>query len=453
MGQATDKTQIHRADLGQIYLLDQDVDPNCLADLRQFWVLASATLVRPRVDFRRLSRAVEKLMARHDSLRIRFDRIKGTWMAIIDPPGPPEIRQIDLGDMDDADFRAKITEIANAPMPLIGGKLAELVVVSCGTRGDVIISRVHHAITDGYGMVVLSEDMMKFLIGMPILTRPVSHADYIARFENPPPARAAEYTAFWTEMHRDFPSAPMIGRKRKGLAPLWCATGKVDLRKVTVTTAPTSVARLTDRAERQNIGAATLMFAGYLEALCQIYNEDQLMFVTHVARTNPALETYVGDHTLDPVIRYRAAGKTGLDHAAKALGGTLMAALSHLPHEAARRGTPWEREIIAGGGYPGQFSAYQPRAMSRQDRSVFSDGFKSGYGVEQRMGPYLVSSLDVSVYQRSLSEQQFSLGVDNGAGGFVLLYDGIGYDPGEMPTLANRICDLLELEMTGMTET
>lgn len=449
---AAGKPQIHRADLGQVYLLDQDVDPDCLDDMRQFWVLASATLVRPRVDFRRLSRAVEKLMARHDSLRIRFDRIKGKWMAIVDPPGPVEIEQIDLGDMDDATFRATITRIANAPMPLINNRLAELIVATCGSRGDVIISRVHHAITDGYGMVVLSEDMMKYLIGMPILTRAVSHAEYIARFEGPPLDRVEEFTTFWMEMHRDFPPAPAIGRRAKGLEPLWRNTGKVEPRQLFVAAASDSATRLEARAERLHIGAATLMFSGFLQSLCQIYGQDHLMFVTHVARTNPALDTYVGDHTLDPVIRYRAAGSGGLDRAAKQLSADLMAALSHLPHEAARRGTSWENEIIAAGGYPGQFSAYQPKAMSRQQRSVFRDGLNADYGVEQRIGPYWVSSVDVSFYHRTLPDLQFSLGADNGRSGFVLRYDGISYAAGEMPALAESICSLLELDLTGMTE-
>mgnify|MGYP000359393169 CR=1 FL=1 len=450
MAGATHSVQMHRADLGQVYLLDQDSDPDCLDDLRQHWVLPAATLVRPRVDFRRLSRAAEKLLARHDCLRIRFDRIRGKWMAIIDPPGPPQIRQIDLGDMDDVTFRARITEIANAPMPLLGNRLAELVVVHCGTRGDVIVSRVHHAVTDGFGMVVLTEDLMKYLIGMPVLTRAVSHADYIAKFEDPPPGRAAEFTAFWERMHRDFPPAPLIGRKAKGLEPLWRGTGKVEARLLTVSASAKSLTRLEARADRLGLGLATVLFSGYLEALCQIYDMDQLMFVTHVARTNPALDTYVGDHTLDPVTRYRAAGPAGLDRAARDLNATLMAALEHLPHEAARRGTAWEDEIIAAGGYPGQISAYQPRAMSRQDRSVFSEGFKRGYGVEQRMGPYWVSSVDVGVYHRSLAEQQFSLGADNGRSGFILRYDGIAYDEGEMPALAEKICDLLDLDLTGM---
>ena len=179
MGQSV---QMHRADPGQVYLLDQDSDPGCLDDLRQRWVLPADTLVPPRVDFRRLARAMEKLMARHDGLRIRFDRVKGRLMAIIDPPEPPPIRRIDLGDMDDATFQASIRDIANAPMP--------------------------------------------------------------------PPGCAEDVTAFWARMHRDVPPAPPIGRKAKGLDPLWRAIGRVDARRLAVSTSAKGLTRTDARANR-----------------------------------------------------------------------------------------------------------------------------------------------------------------------------------------------------------
>ena len=75
IGAAASRVQMYRAGQFQAYLLDQDADPDCEDDLRQFWVLATGTLVRPRVDFRRLSRALEKLTARHDCLRTRLDYV------------------------------------------------------------------------------------------------------------------------------------------------------------------------------------------------------------------------------------------------------------------------------------------------------------------------------------------------------------------------------------------
>jgi Condensation domain len=445
------RTEVHPVTWNQRYMLDQDTDPDCRDDLRNFWVLSAASLVKPRVDLRRLRRAAQKLNERHDSLRIRLDWAQNNWRALIDPPGEPQFTEIDVGDVDDATFFSEITAIANAPMPLVGGPLAELIVVHCGQRGDVIVTRVHHAITDGYGMIVLTEDLMKYLIGLPIMNRAVSHAEYISRFENPSPERAAEINAYWTELHRDFPTAPLIGRKSKKMEPLWRNVGDVIAKRITVTASRQSLAALDARSGGAGASTATAMFAGFLEGLCLCYDVEQLMFVTHVARTDPGLETYMGDHTLDPVIKYFAAGKAGMDLATRRLGTSILEAIDHLPAEAARRGTPWEDAIVAGGGYPGQFSAHQPRAMTRRDRSVFRDGLKQAHGVEQKIGPYILSTMDVSVFRRGLPDLQFSLGTESVSTGFSLKYDGIAYTETEISNLSEKICDLLELEITGVT--
>lgn len=444
------KSTVHPVTMWQRYLLDQDADPGCDASLRAFWVLAQAFLVHPGVDARRLRRAVEKLHARHDGLRMTFDRVKGQWRAVIGPPDRPEIRQIDLGDVDDATFQSEIKAIANAPMPLVNHPLTEMVVVKCGARGDALITRVHHALTDGHGLVVLTEDMLKFLIGLPILKPAIGHAEYLAKFENPPPHRAAEIAAFWQEMHHDFPKAPMVGRKAKGLEPLWNGIGKMDASTLTITASQKSLDRLAGRARRLNAGIATALFSGYLEGLCQCYDLDQLMFVTHSARSDPALDTYMGDHTLDPIIRYRAANGAGMDQTMTRLSASLMAMIAHLPSECARRGTPYEAALIADGCYGGQFSAYQPRAQARQERSMFKEGFNTSHGVEQRLGPYVLSSLDVVAPKRCLTELQFSLENKPVRTGFRLKYDQLGYDAKEIRELAAKICDLLELDLTDM---
>ncbi len=444
------KAAVHPVTTKQRFMLVRDAHPDCTDDTRANWVIATATLVRPRVDFRRLRRALQKLTERHDMLRLRFEPVKRDWVALIEPPGEVQIEQVDLGNLDDAAFRAAVTGIATAPMPLVGHPLTEMVLVKGGARGDVIVSRVHHAITDGHGMIVLTEDLFKLLIGLPILAPAISHADYIARFQDPPPGRAAEIAAFWQKMHADFPVAPSIGRKAKGLEPLVHNIGKTEPRSLSFGIDPRDFARLTDRAGANNAGIATALFSGFLEGLCQIYDEDQIMFITHVSRTDPALANYAGDHTLDPVIRYRAAGAGQMDRAMKALGGDFLAALAHLPSEAARRGNAYWQDRVAAGAYPGQFSCRQPDATRRIDRSVFSEGLKTGYGEEQRLGPYTLSKLDVSVPRRSSFDLQFRIRNDPQAPGFEMGYDGISYSAGEIRALADRVCELLELEPTAV---
>ena len=172
--------------LTQKELLDRCIHPQSKDDPRNSWVISSATLVRPRVDMRRLSRAYQKLQERHDSLRIQFELVKNTWRAIIGPVPDAPIKQIDLGDVDNETFRRCVIDTATAPMPLINHSQSEIILMKCGARGDVVIWRVSDTITDGYGSIVLTEDLLKFLFGMPVHGRAVSHAEFIGQFENAP---------------------------------------------------------------------------------------------------------------------------------------------------------------------------------------------------------------------------------------------------------------------------
>lgn len=438
---------IYPATTWQQYLLDEATHPDCTDDLRDRFILSNAFLVQPKVDLRRLRRAVEKLRERHDSLRIRLCQIKGKWRAVIDPPHGETIHEVDLGDLDDEDFLPAVSAIANAPMPLIDAPLSEVIVAHCGMRGDVLITRVHHAITDGYGMVVLTEDLTKFLIGLPVTGKAVSHTDYIKRFQSPRPSHAAKTEAFWEALHRDLPPEPNVGRKAKGIEPLSYALGKVDQRQLFCRATPDSLRAFEVRAKAANLSATTLLFAAYLEAICQCYSLDRLMFMVAISRSDPALDTYVGDHTLDPFLPYRSFGSLRIIDAAKALADTFAEAMAHLPSDAARRGTPYQRELIARGCNPSQFSVHQPRAMSRQDRSMFSEGFYAGVGVTQKIGPFTLEALDTSIRRRRFADMRLEAGSAKVRTGFGLSYDGISYTENEARAITDKICDLLDLDL------
>ena len=435
--------------LWQKYVLDEAVHPKCTAEIRDRLVLVKAVLMRPRIDKRRLQRAVDKLRSRHDSLRIRFDQVNGVWRALIDPASQHTIKEIDLGDQDDDTFQADITAISNAPMALIGGPLAEFIIVKCGHRGDVLIIRIHHAITDGHGMVVLTEDLAKFLIGLDIPGRAVSHADYIARFQSPPQSRAIEVSRFWQELHKDIPDAPNIGRKAKGLEPLVDGFGEVDQRLLTFEATPQSLRQFEADTARSNSNTATTLYAAYLEAMCQCYDLEKMMFLASMARTDPALDTYIGDHTLDPFLPYRAGGDHGFAKAAKKLGETMFQTLANLPSDMARRGGAYEAALINDRKlYPRQFVVEHPGASMRQSRSIFSANFSTEVGAEQQIGPYRIVALDVSVRRRKWADMHFDVGGATVRTGFKIHYDGKSYTDQEIQNVGDKICDLLGLEQT-----
>lgn len=435
----------------QYLCLAQDADPDCRDDSRSRWVLANATLVQPSVDMRRLQRALDKLVARHDSLRTRFGHAKGSYWARIDPVRKALIQEIDLDPLDDAAFQARIREIANSPLPLSGETLSELIVAHCAERGDVVIWRAHHAITDGFGMVVLLEDMLKLLIGLPLSEPALGFGDYTARYLMLPAASARKNEAFWKEMHRDLPKAPDIGRKAKGLEPLWFNLGDVEGRRLRFSIAPLTLDQLTKRAARENLGSTVVLFAGFLEALCQQYNTDRLAFTTLIARSDPGLNRFAGAHYFDPILLYKSMEQNGIEQAAQRLKSDIMMASSHLPSEAASQATDYEKSLVEAGIYPRQFSIHQPRPTNRLKRSTFRGGLDVVAGTAQRMGPYLLTPLDVSIYRRSRTDLRFLIREGQANQGFDLEYDGKSYSEVEIRALTEKVLELLNLELLGIS--
>lgn len=409
-------------------------------------MLSQAMLVQPGVEMRRLRRASKKLMARHDCLRSRFIETNHQFRVVIAPPSGDYVREIDIGDVEDAAFHQHLSEIAHAPMQLMGNQLAELVVIHCGARGDVVMWRMHHAVTDGYGLLLLTEEFLKLLIGLPLTLPAVSYADYVARFMTVSSKRAAEISAFWEEMHRNLPKAQQIGRKAKGMQPLWRNMGDVvgGRKRFLITAESASV--LEETRKREGLGAASILFTGFLETLCQNYNVENLAYTTLIARSDPGLLGFAGTHYFDPILPYHSMNKQGLIENAHTLYSNILQANLHLPSDAASQSSPHEDAMIEAGIYPRQFSVHEPRPTGRIKRSAFGALFRMEPGQTMDIGPYQVSQIDVSVYERARTDLRFAICETAGTIGFDLEYDAISYTTEEIDAIGARVCDLVGVD-------
>ena len=150
---------------------------------------------------------------------MRFETAKDGWTLVIDAQSDADITEIDLGELDEPTLVAQMTEIANAPMSLLGKPLVEMTVARCGSKGDAVIWRVNHIIADGYSMELLMQELWAFLLGYPIQQPALSFPDYLKHFTRAPRAKAAEFDAFWENKFANPPPAPKIGRMAKGLPP------------------------------------------------------------------------------------------------------------------------------------------------------------------------------------------------------------------------------------------
>ena len=104
-------------------------------------------------------------------------------------------------------------------------------------RGDVLIVKIHHAISDGFGVIILIEDLIKYLLNMPILSKAVSHKDYINEWALVGDNREDPTIPFWENELLPIQKPVNFGRAAKNLPPLdqmhssTTAGGKIPLSK------------------------------------------------------------------------------------------------------------------------------------------------------------------------------------------------------------------------------
>ncbi|PJE32006.1 Condensation domain-containing protein [Pseudooceanicola antarcticus] len=433
--------------LWQRYQIRQLTDPACTPTGASIWLLSFAMLIRPKADRRRLGRAFQKLVRRHDGLRLRFEQDDSGWHGVMNPVSAYGLTEVELGEVDDETFRGKLNEVARKPMDIRSEKLVELVLLNCGSRGDAVVWRIHHALTDGFGMIVLAEDLFKYMLGLPILSSALSHRDYIRQWQSPKGARAAEVEAYWARVAADAPPAPDVGRRARGLEPLHLSNAVRESRGLNVRISAQSAEALRARSAETGLSLQHLFFGGFLEAVCRIHGLDRMIFDFSAMRTEPALSNYCGDHTLDPFIIYRPDhGSDPWDRAAR-LQRQYLEAMAHLPADAARRGSRLEQKMIEAGVYPRQFATYVPRATRREEGSTFRNAFAARAGETVSFGAHSFTPLELDQNVHSLNELQVIAMDDVGTAAFGLGWDADAYDTEDIETLAARICQILDIDL------
>jgi thioesterase domain-containing protein len=165
-----------------------------------------AIRIRGRISISKLTRALERLVERHDSLRASFDET-GAAMRI-SPEMNLEVPVTDLSDVtlesERADSLRRLTAIESArPFALPCGPLFRGQIVVLRQDSVVVIFTGHHVICDGWSLDVLVHDFCAFyseeISGTPASLRPapsfVKYANEVARREHSP--EYAEAKSYW----------------------------------------------------------------------------------------------------------------------------------------------------------------------------------------------------------------------------------------------------------------
>src|SRR5581483_3180090 len=127
------------------------------------YVTAAATRLRGTLDTSALEQALTTLVARHESLRTTLDTRDGRGVQVIHPPYAVRLPLLDLSGLPQEQREAEITAITarecSEPFDLRRGPLIRVRLVRAAAEDHVLIVTMHHVITDGWSMGVLTREL------------------------------------------------------------------------------------------------------------------------------------------------------------------------------------------------------------------------------------------------------------------------------------------------------
>lgn len=181
------------------------------------YAISLAHRLRGPLDVAKLGQALTVLVARHESLRMRFPATAdGRPTVVVDPPAPVRLRVVDVAGTVGAERGRRaaslVDEAAALPYDLAAGPLLRLMLVRLGATDHVLFIGMHHIISDGISVDILMRELLACYeascTGRPaaLPELPVQFGDY-ALWERDRLTGAASRAdlAYWREQLGDLP--------------------------------------------------------------------------------------------------------------------------------------------------------------------------------------------------------------------------------------------------------
>lgn len=140
------------------------------------------------LDPERVRRVLSRIVERHEVLRTTLTSIDGEAVQVIHPPAPVELPVSDLSALEpearDAALRRELRAAAARPFDLATGPLFRPALWRVAPDDHVLMLCMHHAVSDGWSLGVLSEEFAAFWEAGPdaepagLAPLPIQYADY-----------------------------------------------------------------------------------------------------------------------------------------------------------------------------------------------------------------------------------------------------------------------------------
>ena len=368
-------------------------DNECAPAFLSMFMISEGVRIQPGVSARRLQRALKRLVARHDVLRLRFVEQGGQVRAHLAPEASVELNVRDYGQTSYEDMLRICSDLVAEPMDVTAPLQSAFHLLRFAELGDVILIRLNHIITDAYGATILAEDLIKLFLGLPLGGSGLSHIDYLNEFEAKLPPYEGQVRAYWEELLANPPQPwlPTTGHS--------CSASAIPLHQVRETSqyslnlAADDTTRLVERCKANEATVYTAAVAALAEVLEERSGLNDIIGRNVLARSQGTLSNYVGFCVQFPFFRMRVEdGDTILERAA-AFRKQLQNTLQYPSIATASPGGVIEESLVAARGVGAELFAHLAAADGRSKSSPFRALFRTAGGAPIQLGPATIERM------------------------------------------------------------
>jgi hypothetical protein len=427
----------------QSALLVNAADPETSKYFVERYTIRWAFRIHPGVPSRTLIRAFDKLTARHDSLRLRFVDCQNGWQAEILQKHPRGLIIEDLSTLDVEAQNETICTRALEPLTAFSSAMFEMILFKCGKAGDVVLTRAQHAIIDGYGVVILIEDLLKIVMNMPLGPDAPTHEDFIIERCQKLREGAEEKAAFWRAHFLPPPAELNIGRKAKGLPAISSRSIGQTLELGQLLT-PAQSTRLEQISKRTGVNAFSYLHAAFCETICSIAGQTEVLVNSVVGRMDASMMRFVGAALYPIGVNYRC-NSNDIEERARWVSGAIKKACESCPNEAFELDGPITNALSEAGTTWFRFVVHIPTARARVANSPFARLFDDVNAGKVSLGFASLERFDLPGETATDCELQLSVTQVDGSPNAALVADSAAYTSDDLLAISEGIISRLGL--------
>ncbi|GIJ64867.1 non-ribosomal peptide synthetase [Virgisporangium aurantiacum] len=265
-------------------------------------------------DLTAFERALDELVARHETLRTRFDHELGVPRQVIAAPQPVPLNMTDLGHLPESDAAARahqqVTDEISGPVSLHAGPLFRAAVVRLGPQKHVVALVMHHIVCDEWSVRTVERELAllyaAFSAGRPSPLPPleIQYADFaIWQRERSDDDLMRRQLGYWCDRLAGVPVLELpTDRPRPAVR---CPDGDT----VRFVIGAEDAARLRALSRREGVTAFMTMLAAFQAVLSRWAGQTDVAVGTPIAgRTRLELEDVVGCFVNTLVLRTDLSG-------------------------------------------------------------------------------------------------------------------------------------------------